>query len=83
MTEVMLYDYLLQGLMLLAVISSLLIFPAMLVGFLSSLLQAATQIQEQTLSFVPKLITVVGIIFFCSEYIWQSLVDYFNFCLLR
>jgi flagellar biosynthetic protein FliQ len=41
-----------------AKIAAPILLTALLVGFLISLFQAATQIQEQTLSFVPKIIAV-------------------------
>lgn len=42
-----------------------LLLVALVVGLLVSIFQATTQIQEQTLSFVPKIIAVlVGIVFF-------------------
>lgn len=41
------------------------ILTALIVGLLVSILQATTQIQEQTLAFVPKIIAVlVGLVFF-------------------
>lgn len=42
---------------------------ALVVGFCISLIQALTQIQEQTLSFVPKMVAVfVGLIFLMPYY---------------
>ena len=38
---------------------------SMLVGILISIIQAATQIHEQTITFVPKLL-VIGVILLCS-----------------
>ncbi|WP_373896029.1 flagellar biosynthesis protein FliQ [Virgibacillus natechei] len=48
----------------LLVVGPLLIL-ALAVGFLVSIFQATTQIQEQTLAFIPKIVAVlVGLIFF-------------------
>jgi flagellar biosynthesis protein FliQ len=47
-----------QTMMLAAKVAAPILLTALLVGFLISLFQAATQIQEQTLSFVPKMIAV-------------------------
>ena len=44
--------------MLAAKVAAPVLLTALLVGFLISLFQAATQIQEPTLSFVPKMIAV-------------------------
>ncbi len=47
-----------------------------IVGLLISIFQAATQINEMTITFVPKIIAaVIGIIFFGS-WITSKLVDY-------
>lgn len=49
-----------QALWVLALASAPILIPALLAGLLLGMIQAATSINEQTLSFVPKLI-VVGI----------------------
>ncbi|MCY7326759.1 MAG: flagellar biosynthesis protein FliQ [Microbacteriaceae bacterium] len=48
----------LQGLLITAKLSAPILITALVVGFAISLLQSITQIQEVTLSFVPKLIAV-------------------------
>lgn len=48
----------------------------LLVGFVISLFQAVTQIQEQTLTFVPKMIVVMGAIAFLSPWMSAILVDF-------
>jgi flagellar biosynthetic protein FliQ len=47
-----------EGLLLTLLLSAGPLGAALIVGFVISLLQATTQLQEQTLSFVPKLIAV-------------------------
>jgi len=47
-----------EALILILLVSAPAMLASMLVGFLVSLFQATTQIQEQTLSYVPKLIAV-------------------------
>jgi flagellar biosynthetic protein FliQ len=47
-----------EGLFLVLLISGGPMLASMLVGFVVSLFQATTQIQEQTLSYVPKLVSV-------------------------
>jgi len=47
-----------EGLFLVLLISGGPMLASMLVGFVVSLFQATTQIQEQTLSYVPKLVAV-------------------------
>jgi flagellar biosynthetic protein FliQ len=47
-----------EGLLLILLISAPAMLVSMLVGLVIGILQATTQIQEQTLSYVPKLIAV-------------------------
>jgi flagellar biosynthetic protein FliQ len=49
------------------------------IGLLIGLIQAATSIQEMTLSFVPKLFIVLGAMALLAPYTLTSLTDYFNF----
>jgi flagellar biosynthetic protein FliQ len=46
---------------------------ALIVGVIISLLQALTQIQEQTLTFVPKMIAVFGTLVLLLPFILDSL----------
>ena len=46
------------------------------VGLLIGLIQALTQIQDQTLSFVPKIIAMVATLAFCLPWLLQRLMDY-------
>jgi flagellar biosynthetic protein FliQ len=47
-----------EGLLLVLLLSAGPMLASLLVGFVVSLLQATTQVQEQTLSHVPKLVSV-------------------------
>ena len=44
------------------------VLSALLVGFMISLFQAVTQIQEQTLTFVPKIIAIFVIVAFTASF---------------
>ena len=57
-------------------ISAPLLLTALLVGLLVSIMQAATQINEMTLSFIPKLIGVFAMLVFAGPWMLQTLVDY-------
>ncbi len=57
-------------------IISLLLLPALAVGLLISMFQAATQINEQTLSFIPKLLVVFGVMIFGGSWIVTTVVNY-------
>ncbi|MCX5726307.1 MAG: flagellar biosynthesis protein FliQ [Candidatus Saganbacteria bacterium] len=48
----------------------------LVVGFIISLFQAVTQIQEQTLTFVPKVVVVLLLIAFTSPWIVSMFVDF-------
>lgn len=49
---------------------------AMAVGLLISIAQAVTQLQEQTLSFVPKLVTMVLVLLYTLPWALSLLVEY-------
>lgn len=51
-----------ESLFLVLILAGPPVLSAMVVGLFVSLLQATTQIQEQTLTFVPKMITVVVVL---------------------
>lgn len=54
-----------RGIYTVLMISGPLLMLALVVGLIVSIFQATTQIQEQTLAFVPKIVAVlVGIVFF-------------------
>ena len=48
-----------QGLLLVLLVSAPPLLASLLAGLVTGVLQAATQVQDQTLSFVPKLVAVV------------------------
>ena len=50
--------------------------PALLAGLLVSMFQAATQINEMTLSFIPKLLVTVLTLMFAGPWMLGLLVDY-------
>jgi flagellar biosynthesis protein FliQ len=52
---------------------------ALAIGLLIGVLQAATSINEQTISFVPKLVVVLITLGLLSGYILTSMTDYFAF----
>jgi len=57
-------------------ILSVLLVPALIVGLLVSVFQAATQINEVTLSFIPKLIITMAVIVVAGPWILRTLVIY-------
>jgi len=55
----------------------------LLVGILVSIFQAITQIQEQTLSFIPKIIAVFVAVLIFGPWILGIMIDYTRELLLR
>ena len=52
---------------------------ALAIGLIIGIIQAATSIQEMTLSFVPKIVIVIFAIGFLANFLLVSLTDYFAF----
>ena len=52
------------------------LIPALIVGLFVSMLQAATQINEMTLSFIPKLLVTLGTLMFAGPWMLRLLMDY-------
>lgn len=52
------------------------IIAALVIGLIISILQATTQIQEQTLTFVPKLIGVAAVGIICGSWMLQTLMSF-------
>ena len=52
---------------------------ALAVGLFIGIIQAATSINEMTLSFVPKLIVVLGAMALMSGFMLTQITDYFAF----
>ena len=57
-------------------VSAPILIMSMAVGLVISILQTTTSIQEQTLTFVPKLIAVFIAIAFFFAYMMHTIVDY-------
>ena len=62
--------------MLILVVAGPLLVVSLGVGLVVSIVQAVTQIQEQTLSFVPKLLTVAAVFLVALPWMLQLLVKY-------
>ena len=72
-----------QTMMVAAKVAAPILLTALLVGFLISLFQAATQIQEQTLSFVPKMIAVAIALLVTGNWVLSELVSFTQTCSTR
>jgi flagellar biosynthetic protein FliQ len=65
-----------QTMTMAAKVAAPILLTALLVGFLISLFQAATQIQEQTLSFVPKMIAVAIALLITGNWVLNQMVTF-------
>ena len=65
-----------QGLILLLTVSAPLLLTVLAVGLLVSVFQAATQIHEATLAFVPKLLAAVAVLAIAGPWMLTSIVEY-------
>ncbi|MBE7417749.1 MAG: flagellar biosynthesis protein FliQ [Ideonella sp.] len=65
-----------QGLMLMLMISAPLLLTVLVVGLVVSVLQAATQINEATLSFVPKVVAAMVTLAVAGPWMLTTLVEY-------
>ena len=71
-------DIIRQGIYVLILISAPLMVVALVVGLAIALLQALTQIQEATLTFVPKVLAMLLILALTLPFMLRTLTDYTN-----
>ncbi len=65
-----------DALMMVMLVSAPMLGLGLLVGILVSIFQAITQIQEQTLSFVPKIVAVFVAVLLFGPWMLSLMVDY-------
>ncbi len=65
-----------QGLTLLLLVSAPILITVLVIGLAVSVFQAATQISEATLSFVPKIVGAVAVLAFAGPWMLSTLVEY-------
>ncbi|MFT6093549.1 MAG: flagellar biosynthetic protein FliQ [Pseudohongiellaceae bacterium] len=65
-----------EAMFLIVTLVLVIILPSLFVGLLVSTFQAATQINEQTLSFLPRLITTLSAIVIAGPWIVQSMLEF-------
>ena len=67
-----------HGIYVLVIIAAPLMVTALVVGLIISLIQALTQIQESTLSFVPKVLAMLAMLAISLPFILRTLTDFNN-----
>ena len=65
-----------QALQLAMLVAAPLLITALLVGVLIGMLQAATQINEMTLSFIPKLAAIADVMVIAEPWMLRLMVDF-------
>jgi len=65
-----------QGIRVILMIAAPLLLSALTVGLIVAILQATTSIQEQTLTFVPKIAAILLMLAFLGGWMFSSLRDY-------
>lgn len=76
MTPDMVIDLGRGALTITVMLSAPLLMAALLTGLVVGLFQAATQINEQTLSFIPKLLSMVIVLLATGPWLLQVFLDY-------
>lgn len=72
-----------QAFWLVVVIVAVIVGPSLAVGLVISVFQAATQINEQTLSFLPRLIVTLLAVMWAGPWIVTRISDLFNYLFLN
>lgn len=76
MTPEVAVDLVRGALWLTAVIVGLVVLPSLVVGLIVAMFQAATQINEQTLSFVPRLLVMLLTLIWAGPWLVRELMEY-------
>ncbi len=65
-----------QAIEMMLILAGPLLLSALFIGLIISIFQAATQINEQTLSFVPKLVGLFLVLILAGPWMLQMMVEY-------
>ncbi len=76
MTPEVAVDLFREGLWLTTVIVAILVLPSLLVGLVVAMFQAATQINEQTLSFLPRLLVMLLTLIWAGPWLVNQLMEF-------
>jgi flagellar biosynthesis protein FliQ len=76
MTDAMIVQLALQAMTIAAKMAAPVLLTALVVGFAISLFQSVTQIQEATLSFVPKAAAIGVVLLFAGNWMLHEMMTY-------
>jgi len=79
MTPEVVLDLYREALLLVITMVAVMVVPSLIVGLAISVFQAATQINEQTLSFLPRLIVTIGALMWFGPWLLTQMMDLFSF----
>lgn len=79
MDENTLVTLLVETLYLIIKVSAPMLIVSLVVGLLISVIQTVTSIQEQTLTFVPKLLAIFLTLMLTGNWIMKNITDYFTY----
>lgn len=65
-----------DGIAIILILSAPILFAALLVGLVVAIFQATTSIQEQTLTFVPKIITILAMLALLGGWMFTMMGEY-------
>ena len=65
-----------QAMKVTLMLSAPMLIGALVVGVLVSIFQAVTQINEQTLSFIPKILVIIAALVIFSPWMMETMVTY-------
>ena len=69
-------DLVAEALRVVMLLVMVLVVPGLIIGLLVALFQAATQINEQTLSFLPRLLVTLVAVILAGHWMTSTLMDY-------
>jgi len=78
MTPEAVLDILQEAVLLFMVLLLIILLPALVVGLIVSMIQAATQINEQTLTFIPKILVTLAVLLYAGPYMLNSVLEYMH-----
>ncbi|MDR9466747.1 flagellar biosynthesis protein FliQ [Marinospirillum sp.] len=78
MTPEIVLDLLREALFLVIIIVCIAVVPSLLAGLIIAVFQAATQINEQTLSFLPRLLATLLALIVAGPTILRMLMEFFQ-----
>lgn len=76
MTPEIVIDIFSDAIYLVMIMVGIIITPSLIVGLIVSTFQAATQINEQTLTFLPRLIITLFTLIVAGPWLMRELIDY-------